>query len=213
MPMREDHSHPTPFSSLARGAAWWLTLLATLGPLSAGIAFGATTFQLAYAFEASGPASGGTSINLVGNRFQPSATVTIGPVGVGAIITSSTLIKVTSPALEAGKLYPIVVNNGGPASVLPQGWLSDFADVPQASPYHASVETIIRDGITAGCGGGNYCPLASITRAQMPSSCCAPSTAPATCRRPRPERFSATSTWTTSPRTGSSSSTPRESRA
>ena len=75
----------------------------------------------------------GTAINLVGNQFSPSATVTIGGVGVSAIVNSATLIKATSPGLTAGTLYDIVVNNGGPASVLPKGWLSDFTDVPQAS--------------------------------------------------------------------------------
>jgi uncharacterized protein (DUF1800 family) len=143
----------------------------TLGPASAGSVFGATSstsFQLAYVSGTSGPASGGTPINLVGNQFSPAATVTIGGVGVGAIVTNSTLIRVTSsPALSAGALYDVIVNNGGPASVIPKGWFADFSDVAQASPFHAPVETIIRDGITAGCGGGNYCPTASITRAQM----------------------------------------------
>jgi uncharacterized protein (DUF1800 family) len=138
--------------------------------VSGGIALGATTatpFQLAYASGTSGPAAGGTAINLVGNQFLPGATVTIGGTGAGAIVTSSTLIKATSPALSAGALYDIIVNNGGPASVLPKGWLSDFGDVPQASAFHAPVETIIRDGITSGCGGGNYCPSSPVTRAQM----------------------------------------------
>jgi uncharacterized protein (DUF1800 family) len=147
-----------------------VTLLASLGLLSGGIAMGATTgmpFQLSYASGTSGPAGGGTPISLVGNQFSPAATVTIGGVGVSAVVTNTTLIKATSPSLTAGKLYDIVANNGGPASVLPNGWLSDFIDVPQASAFHAPVETIIRDGITAGCGGGNYCPSASITRAQM----------------------------------------------
>ena len=170
--MRERPSGRSPVSSLfARivvpGMA---TLLATLGPESAGNVFGATTstpFQLAYVSGTSGPASGGTALNLVGNAFSPSATVTIGGVGAGGVVTSSTLIKATSPGLAAGALYDVIVNNGGPASVIPKGWFSDFGDVAQASPYHAPVETIIRDGITAGCGGGNYCPSSSITRAQM----------------------------------------------
>jgi uncharacterized protein (DUF1800 family) len=149
-----------------------LAVLATLGPLSEGIARGATAtstpFGLAYASGTAGPASGGTPINLVGNQFSPAATVTIGGAGVSAVVNSTTLIKVTSPALAAGHLYDIVVNNGGPASVLPKGWLSDFGDVPKASTIHAPVETIIRDGITAGCDlNGNYCPNVAIPRNQM----------------------------------------------
>jgi uncharacterized protein (DUF1800 family) len=169
--MRERPSFRPTLSSVARGAArgaW--AILATLGLLSGGIALGAVTatpFQLAYSSGTSGPASGGTPVSLVGNQFLPAATVTIGGSGVSAVVTSSTLIKATSPGLAAGSLYDIVVNNGGPAGVLPKGWFSDFGDVSQSSAFHASVETIIRDGITSGCGGGNYCPSSPVTRAQM----------------------------------------------
>jgi hypothetical protein len=43
----------------------------------------------------------------------------------------------------------------------------DFLDVPPSHPFHDFVDTIARDGVTAGCGGGNYCPDAPNTRAQM----------------------------------------------
>lgn len=43
----------------------------------------------------------------------------------------------------------------------------DFLDVPPADPFHDYVIKIARNGITAGCGGGNYCRDASVTRAQM----------------------------------------------
>ncbi len=43
----------------------------------------------------------------------------------------------------------------------------DFADVPFGHIFHDFVATVLRNGITGGCGGGNYCPDASVTRAQM----------------------------------------------
>jgi hypothetical protein len=43
----------------------------------------------------------------------------------------------------------------------------DFYDVPASHPFHADIVTIARDEITAGCGGGNYCPSVPVTRAQM----------------------------------------------
>ncbi len=43
----------------------------------------------------------------------------------------------------------------------------DFFDVPPGHPFHADIVRIARDGITAGCGGGNYCPADLVTRAQM----------------------------------------------
>jgi hypothetical protein len=42
-----------------------------------------------------------------------------------------------------------------------------FADVPVSNIYAAWIEELERQGLTAGCGGGNYCPGASVTRAQM----------------------------------------------
>ena len=42
-----------------------------------------------------------------------------------------------------------------------------FADVPAASPFCRWVEELVRRGVVAGCGGGNYCPAASVTREQM----------------------------------------------
>ena len=43
-----------------------------------------------------------------------------------------------------------------------------FADVPASSPFCRWIEELARRGVVAGCGGGNYCPGASVSRAQMP---------------------------------------------
>ena len=43
----------------------------------------------------------------------------------------------------------------------------DFLDVPPADPFHDFVNTVARNGITAGCGGGDYCPGTPVNRAQM----------------------------------------------
>jgi hypothetical protein len=43
----------------------------------------------------------------------------------------------------------------------------DFFDVPAGHPFHASIVKLARAEITAGCGGGNYCPGDSVTRSQM----------------------------------------------
>ncbi len=42
-----------------------------------------------------------------------------------------------------------------------------FADVPASSPYCPWIEELARRGVVTGCGGGNYCPLAHVTREQM----------------------------------------------
>ncbi len=42
-----------------------------------------------------------------------------------------------------------------------------FTDVPESNPFYKYVETALHNGITAGCGSGNYCPASNTTRAQM----------------------------------------------
>jgi hypothetical protein len=42
-----------------------------------------------------------------------------------------------------------------------------FADVPESNPFYAFIEQMAVRGITSGCGGGNYCPTANVTREQM----------------------------------------------
>jgi hypothetical protein len=42
-----------------------------------------------------------------------------------------------------------------------------FTDVPSNGFAAAFIEQLVSEGITSGCGGGNYCPNSSVTRAQM----------------------------------------------
>ena len=42
-----------------------------------------------------------------------------------------------------------------------------FADVPASSPFCRWIEELARRGVVTGCGGGNYCPTAPVTREQM----------------------------------------------
>ena len=42
-----------------------------------------------------------------------------------------------------------------------------FADVPETSPFCRWVEELARRGVVTGCGGGNYCPTADVSREQM----------------------------------------------
>jgi S-layer family protein len=42
-----------------------------------------------------------------------------------------------------------------------------FADVPESSPFCRWVEELANRSIVSGCGGGNYCPTAPVTREQM----------------------------------------------
>lgn len=42
-----------------------------------------------------------------------------------------------------------------------------FSDVSTGHPFFQHVENLVASGITAGCGGGNYCPGDPLTRGQM----------------------------------------------
>ena len=42
-----------------------------------------------------------------------------------------------------------------------------FADVPAESPFCSWIEELARRGVSGGCGGGNYCPDAAVSREQM----------------------------------------------
>jgi hypothetical protein len=42
-----------------------------------------------------------------------------------------------------------------------------FPDVPASQQFYRFIENLFHNGITGGCGGGGYCPDASVTRAQM----------------------------------------------
>ncbi len=51
--------------------------------------------------------------------------------------------------------------------VSPGPGVATFGDVPTNHPFFKFVEALYASGITAGCGGGNYCPDTPVTRGQM----------------------------------------------
>jgi hypothetical protein len=51
--------------------------------------------------------------------------------------------------------------------VSPAPAVATFADVPTTHPFFRFIEALVASGITAGCGGGNYCPDQPLTRGQM----------------------------------------------
>ena len=51
--------------------------------------------------------------------------------------------------------------------VSPAPGTARFTDVPTTHAFFQYIEALAAAGITAGCGGGNYCPDAAVTRGQM----------------------------------------------
>jgi hypothetical protein len=79
-----------------------------------------------------------------GGNFCPSSSVTRAQMGVFLLRT-----------LE------------GPTYVAPACTVATFADVPCSNPFSRWIYELVARNITAGCGGGNYCPNTDVTRGQM----------------------------------------------
>ena len=44
-----------------------------------------------------------------------------------------------------------------------------FSDVPNSAFYHDFVDFLVRNGLTSGCGGGQYCGEDPVTRGRLRS--------------------------------------------
>jgi hypothetical protein len=116
-----------------------------------------------------GPSGAGSVVTLKGLAFVDGATVTVG--GVAAtevVVTDAHTLTMKTPALPAGTVNAIVVSNpGGTGGTLPNGWTTDFTDVPAQDQFHLYVMRLVGNGITAGIGGGKYGIGQSTKRQQM----------------------------------------------
>jgi hypothetical protein len=123
----------------------------------------------------------GTASNFTG---PPGATYTIddaqadyGTIGGGFVVENCSVVgagdcftlSIDDPALRPAPhwdaTFDETISNGDVAT-----WTihvgRSFADT-QGDPFYYWIETLLHNGITAGCGGGNYCAAASVTRAEM----------------------------------------------
>jgi hypothetical protein len=63
-------------------------------------------------------------------------------------------LRVPAPRNNAGLAGPVIVP-------------PRFADVPAIHPFFRFCEALFNNGVTAGCGNGNFCPNGTVTRGQM----------------------------------------------
>jgi S-layer homology domain len=94
-------------------------------------------------------------------------STTIAPVAVNNATNSYTvdLNFVTSSPDSSRSIRSFRV--GYKLQISPDPGTATFTDVPVGSLYHRFVEALVAAGITGGCGGGNYCPDAPVTRGQI----------------------------------------------
>ena len=87
--------------------------------------------------------------------------------GITGGCTATTYCPTANVARDQMAVFVLVAKEGAgytpPACTTPM-----FADVPASSPFCRFIEELARRGVVTGCGGGNYCPTASVTREQMP---------------------------------------------
>jgi len=100
-----------------------------------------------------------------------------GLTGVGGANDVGALYRLTMPGLahlycpnaavrrDQMAVFLLKIING--ASYLPPNCVGQFPDVTCPGLFSDWIEDLATAGITAGCGGGNYCPLLAVTRAQM----------------------------------------------
>jgi hypothetical protein len=70
-------------------------------------------------------------------------------------------------AVTRDQMAVFVLRTLNPALSPPACGTPVFADVPAANPFCRWIEELVRRGVVSGCGGGNYCPAAVVTRDQM----------------------------------------------
>jgi S-layer homology domain len=74
-------------------------------------------------------------------------------------LTVATPIGVAAPAPTGPEFNAfILTSTPGPF---------EFFDVPLSNMFHDAIHTLAANGVTAGCGNGNFCPNGIVTRAQM----------------------------------------------
>lgn len=76
------------------------------------------------------------------------------------------MLQAASTAFDGSVSFSGVVV-GYVLQVSPAPAVPTFNDVPTSDPGFQYIEALAASGITAGCGGGNYCPDSTITRRQM----------------------------------------------
>lgn len=110
-------------------------------------------------FATSGaPGFGYTSSDLVG--YTVNNNVAYDPAGAQLVVEVGTTYPGPSMAMKAVDVWWMRQVSPAPAT-------ATFADVPTTHPFFQFVEALAASGVTAGCGGGSYCPDSPLTRGQM----------------------------------------------
>jgi S-layer family protein len=94
-----------------------------------------------------------------------SADVSAAGVQVDNYRNQITVLVFTESGTVATRFAGVIL--GYELRVSPPPQFADFTDVPTNHPFFQFIEALYASGITSGCGNGNFCPDAPLTRGQM----------------------------------------------
>ena len=161
-----------------------------------------------------GRAAGGAAVTARGSHFRGAGLSFGGLPGIYSLDPDQATLTWLAPALPAGTLNDVTVTNQDATSAtLAAGWFADFLDVAGDTSSTTTSRRSFANGITAGCGGGNYCPTRPVTRAQMAVFLLKAKHGATTSRRPARAVFADVPCPGAVRAPGSSSSPPRASPA
>jgi len=111
----------------------------------------------------------GNQMHSVSDTMNPCVTYTQDISGLNLVADSQTsrfvLLAITQATDATNALGGAVI--GYKLQVSPAPGTATFNDVPTSHPFFQYIEALAKSGITGGCGSGNYCPDAPLTRGQM----------------------------------------------
>ena len=106
----------------------------------------------------------------------PDSTATYGTINPGATGSCADTpdcytVSASAPATRPTQHWDITFTETPNTTDTPKTWTlhvgESFPDVPTTNIFYRFIENLFHNGVTGGCGSGNYCPTNSVTRAQM----------------------------------------------
>jgi hypothetical protein len=108
------------------------------------------------------------SFSTAGLGPAPGCTVVGSPLPIPVTVANNNFVYLVRVLADSGtNLEWNQVRIRYRLQVSPAPATATFTDVPVGHPQRQFIEALVGAGITGGCGGGNYCPDAPVTRGQM----------------------------------------------
>jgi hypothetical protein len=111
------------------------------------------------------PATGTVFTDVSAGSFAAAWIERLAALGITSGCGSGKYCPNSSVTRDQMAVFLLLTRNG--SGYTPPAATGIFTDVPVSSPYARWIEQLYRDGLTVGCGGGIYCPAATVSRGDM----------------------------------------------